>query len=297
MTTETTPGADSHLSIGEVLEELRGEFPDVTISKIRFLESQGLIDPERTPSGYRRFYAPDLERLRWILLQQRDHFLPLRVIKERLDASGPIGAPGGERRGEHGSEHAGVHAEMRAESSNGGGSTDATRRDTRAQPDAHLGTQRRCAGCAVVRATDATAVRTRTVRFAALPARANNVDTTLTVSVAATVTTFTTDAVGGPDAASSTRTARTVRTSSTIRTGRATRRANAGSATDTARADDGCVECGAGAERRTTVSPCGRSDACACVVTAAPAVGATTAFFTACAHAGRASLRGSRHDG
>ena len=93
MSTEALEGADDHLSIGEVLDELQREFPDVTISKIRFLESQGLIDPERTPSGYRRFYPPDLERLRWILVQQRDHFLPLRVIKERLDAFGPTGAP------------------------------------------------------------------------------------------------------------------------------------------------------------------------------------------------------------
>jgi DNA-binding transcriptional MerR regulator len=83
-----------HLSIGEVLANLRGEFPDVTISKIRFLESQGLIDPERTPSGYRKFYTDDLDRLRWILYQQREHFLPLRVIKERLDRFGPSGAPG-----------------------------------------------------------------------------------------------------------------------------------------------------------------------------------------------------------
>jgi DNA-binding transcriptional MerR regulator len=83
----------THLSIGEVLEELRDEFPDVTISKIRFLESQGLIDPERTPSGYRKFSSGDLDRLRWILLQQRDHFLPLRVIKERLDEFGSDGAP------------------------------------------------------------------------------------------------------------------------------------------------------------------------------------------------------------
>jgi DNA-binding transcriptional MerR regulator len=82
-----------HLSIGEVLEQLRDEFPDVTISKIRFLESQGLIDPERTPSGYRKFSDDDLERLRWILGQQRDHFLPLRIIRERLDAFGPTGAP------------------------------------------------------------------------------------------------------------------------------------------------------------------------------------------------------------
>lgn len=74
----------AHLSIGEVLGLLQEEFPDVTISKIRFLESQGLLDPERTPSGYRKFYGPDIERLRWILRQQKDNFLPLRVIKERL---------------------------------------------------------------------------------------------------------------------------------------------------------------------------------------------------------------------
>jgi DNA-binding transcriptional MerR regulator len=71
-------------SIGEVLSELKEEFPDVTISKIRFLESQGLLDPERTPSGYRKFYDNDVARLRWILRQQREHFLPLKVIKGRL---------------------------------------------------------------------------------------------------------------------------------------------------------------------------------------------------------------------
>src|SRR5829696_2733251 len=74
-----------HLSIGEVLAELSDEFPDITISKIRFLESQGLVNPERTPSGYRKFFAADLTRLRWILYQQKEHFLPLKVIKERLD--------------------------------------------------------------------------------------------------------------------------------------------------------------------------------------------------------------------
>ncbi len=75
---------DNHASIGDVLNELRPEFHDVTISKIRFLESQGLIAPERTPSGYRKFARTDVERLRWILAQQRDHFLPLKVIKDRL---------------------------------------------------------------------------------------------------------------------------------------------------------------------------------------------------------------------
>jgi DNA-binding transcriptional MerR regulator len=76
-----------YYSIGEVLGLLLEEFPDVTISKIRFLETQGLIDPERTPSGYRKFYDGDLERLRFILREQKDRYLPLRVIKERLDTS------------------------------------------------------------------------------------------------------------------------------------------------------------------------------------------------------------------
>ena len=79
------PGDRSYLSIGEVLALLQDEFPDVTISKIRFLESQGLLDPERTPSGYRKFYEDDIERLRWILRQQKDNFLPLKVIKDRLE--------------------------------------------------------------------------------------------------------------------------------------------------------------------------------------------------------------------
>lgn len=78
--------ARAHLSIGEVLAKLRGDFPDITISKIRFLESEGLIEPQRTPSGYRKFATPDLERLRYVLLAQRDHYLPLKVIKENLDA-------------------------------------------------------------------------------------------------------------------------------------------------------------------------------------------------------------------
>jgi DNA-binding transcriptional MerR regulator len=80
----TSTAALSHRSIGEVLALLKDEFPDITISKIRFLESQGLLDPERTPSGYRRFYDRDVERLRWILRQQRENFLPLKVIKGRL---------------------------------------------------------------------------------------------------------------------------------------------------------------------------------------------------------------------
>ena len=75
-------------SIGEVLSLLKEEHEDLTISKIRFLESQGLIEPERTPSGYRRFYDTDIDRLRWILSQQRDNFMPLKVIKRHLDTEG-----------------------------------------------------------------------------------------------------------------------------------------------------------------------------------------------------------------
>ncbi len=78
-------GGGKYLSIREVLDELLGEFDDITISKIRFLESRGLIQPERTPSGYRKFFRSDVERLRWILRQQRENFLPLKVIKRRLD--------------------------------------------------------------------------------------------------------------------------------------------------------------------------------------------------------------------
>jgi DNA-binding transcriptional MerR regulator len=77
--------ARDHLSIGEVLALLQEDFPDLTISKIRFLESEGLLDPERTPSGYRKFYGDDVDRLRWILVQQREHFLPLKVIKTKLE--------------------------------------------------------------------------------------------------------------------------------------------------------------------------------------------------------------------
>ena len=76
----------AYLSIGEVLSKLRLDFTDITISKIRFLESEGLIEPQRTPSGYRKFTNSDLERLRFVLLAQRDQYLPLRVIKENLDA-------------------------------------------------------------------------------------------------------------------------------------------------------------------------------------------------------------------
>jgi len=74
------------MSIGAVLDLLRPEFPDVSISKIRFLEAEGLVTPERSSSGYRRFTAYDCARLRFVLTAQRDHYLPLKVIKAQLDA-------------------------------------------------------------------------------------------------------------------------------------------------------------------------------------------------------------------
>jgi DNA-binding transcriptional MerR regulator len=74
------------MSIGEVLSLLRADFPEVSISKIRFLEAEGLIEPERTPSGYRKFSHRDVERLRYVLTSQREHYLPLKVIKDHLDA-------------------------------------------------------------------------------------------------------------------------------------------------------------------------------------------------------------------
>lgn len=86
MTAPRRSGDRSAASIGSVLAQLRPEFPDVTISKIRFLESEGLIQPDRTAAGYRQFSATDVERLRYVLAAQRDHYLPLRVIKEYLDA-------------------------------------------------------------------------------------------------------------------------------------------------------------------------------------------------------------------
>jgi len=97
MTAANVP-ARGTLSIGEVLSQLRSDFPDITISKIRFLEDQGLVQPDRTPSGYRKFSGSDVARLRYVLSQQRDHYLPLRVIKDQLEAidrgqGGTGGAP------------------------------------------------------------------------------------------------------------------------------------------------------------------------------------------------------------
>lgn len=88
---ERTATERPYLSIGEVLGLLLDEFPDVTISKIRFLESQGLIEPERTASGYRKFYDADVDRLRFILREQRENYLPLKVIRDRLEGETPTG--------------------------------------------------------------------------------------------------------------------------------------------------------------------------------------------------------------
>lgn len=88
------------LPIGEVLHQLKPDFPGITISKIRFLETEGLVEPARTPSGYRMFSGADIARLRYVLTQQKEHYLPLRVIKEQLAAldkgarpAGPGGVP------------------------------------------------------------------------------------------------------------------------------------------------------------------------------------------------------------
>jgi DNA-binding transcriptional MerR regulator len=81
--------ARAYFGIGEVIAQLRAEFPDISVSKIRFLEAEGLIQPVRSPSGYRKFGPADLDRLRYILTAQRDRYLPLRVIKDQLDADRP----------------------------------------------------------------------------------------------------------------------------------------------------------------------------------------------------------------
>ena len=86
--------ARAYFGIGEVIAQLRAEFPDISVSKIRFLEAEGLIQPARSPSGYRKFGPSDVDRLRYILTAQRDRYLPLRVIKDQLDAdqaeAGPL---------------------------------------------------------------------------------------------------------------------------------------------------------------------------------------------------------------
>ena len=84
--TSSAPSRGARFNIGQVLDQLRPDFPGVTIPKIRFLEDKGLVKPERTPAGYRKFSGDDVTRLRYILLMQRDHYLPLKVIGEHLDA-------------------------------------------------------------------------------------------------------------------------------------------------------------------------------------------------------------------
>ena len=126
----------TYLSIGDVLTLLRREFPDVTISKIRFLESQGLVNPERTPSGYRKFYEPDVERLRWVLRQQREHFLPLKVIKGRLAQESSTGEENGRD-----SSHA-SHAERRQQGRVATAGTGASRAKGRGRPTPVLVRQR-----------------------------------------------------------------------------------------------------------------------------------------------------------
>jgi len=91
------PSSPDRRSIGQVLAALKSEFPDISISKIRFLETEGLLAPERAPSGYRRYSTADIERLRYVLSMQRHHYLPLRVIREHLaqmDQGAPPPVPG-----------------------------------------------------------------------------------------------------------------------------------------------------------------------------------------------------------
>jgi len=102
MSDQAVPGTRGQFGIGEVLAQLRPEFPDISTSKIRFLEAEGLIEPERSRSGYRKFGAADVQRLRRILTLQRDSYLPLRVIKERLSDDGSAGGtPDRSRDDEH----------------------------------------------------------------------------------------------------------------------------------------------------------------------------------------------------
>jgi len=85
--------ARAYFGIGDVIAQLRAEFPDISVSKIRFLEAEGLIQPARSSSGYRKFGPADVDRLRYILTAQRDLYLPLRVIKDQLDSDQPAAGP------------------------------------------------------------------------------------------------------------------------------------------------------------------------------------------------------------
>jgi len=92
----TPPTLGRPLTVGAVVRALAEEFPDVTVSKVRFLEAEGLVSPDRTASGYRQYSEADVERIRYVLRAQRDRFWPLRVIRERLDAIDRGLDPGGD---------------------------------------------------------------------------------------------------------------------------------------------------------------------------------------------------------
>ncbi|GIU87797.1 MAG: MerR family transcriptional regulator [Acidimicrobiia bacterium] len=150
-----------HVSIGDVLNQLREEFPDITISKIRFLESQGLVEPERTPSGYRKFFPADVERLRFILRQQKDHFLPLKVIKDRLDEidrAGGFAAVAGAQAGEGTGAPPGVPADAPGTGTSRGGARRRARRAPKAEPalfeEARIAREREAAAADAVRDAD-----------------------------------------------------------------------------------------------------------------------------------------------
>ncbi len=127
-----------YLSIGEVLGLLLEDFPDVTISKIRFLESQGLISPERTASGYRKFYDHDVELLRVILTEQRSNYLPLRVIKDRLE-TGEIDPTGEQLRPNGDGDDAEAHESSPDEPADTDESLDVPTASVAAHPAARLG--------------------------------------------------------------------------------------------------------------------------------------------------------------
>ncbi len=129
-------GTRKYLALGELLDVLRPEYPDLTVSKIRFLEQQGLLMPERTPSGYRKFYPGHVERLRWILEQQEGTYLPLREIKTRLQAAEAEGRFPELDVVDLGSEH---HEE-------GNDSSEAELAQYRSAPPAALGERRHPAG-------------------------------------------------------------------------------------------------------------------------------------------------------
>jgi DNA-binding transcriptional MerR regulator len=103
--------ARGQFGIGEVLSQLRGEFPDISPSKIRFLEAEGLIEPARSSSGYRRFSSADIQRLRYILTMQRDSYLPLRVIRERLAGDAHSSRAGADGHGQDGAGSPGRQAQ------------------------------------------------------------------------------------------------------------------------------------------------------------------------------------------